>query len=101
MLRNWIIKYNTYVEEMLENKKKPGNPLIKYSKKINRYGKIIIWKYKVKVWEWTVKERNVYWFQLNVEDYIDAIIYDHNYLRSSYALNYKTPIGYRTQLGFK
>ena len=37
----------------------------------------------------------------NVEDYVEAIIYDHNYLRPSYALNYKTPIEYRTQLGFK
>ena len=37
----------------------------------------------------------------SVEDYINAIIYDHNYLRPSYALNYKTPIEYRTQLGFK
>ena len=36
-----------------------------------------------------------------VEDYINAIIYDHNYLRPSYALNYKTPIEYRSQLGFK
>ena len=35
-----------------------------------------------------------------VEDYINAIIYDHNCLRPSYALNYKTPIEYRTQLGF-
>ena len=33
MLRHWIIKYNTYGEEVLENKKKPGNPLCKYSKK--------------------------------------------------------------------
>ncbi len=36
-----------------------------------------------------------------VEQYIEAIIYDHNYLRPSYALNYKTPIEYRNQLGFK
>ena len=36
-----------------------------------------------------------------VEEYINAIIYDHNYLRPSYALNYKTPIEYRTQLGFQ
>ena len=36
-----------------------------------------------------------------VEDYINPIIYNHNYLRPSYALNYKTPIEYRTQLGFK
>lgn len=35
-----------------------------------------------------------------VEDYINDIIYDHNYLSPSYALNYKTPIEYRTQLGF-
>ena len=36
-----------------------------------------------------------------VEEFINAVIYDHNYLRPSYALNYKTPIEYRTQLGFK
>ena len=36
-----------------------------------------------------------------VQDFIDDIIYDNNYLRPSYALNYKTPIEYRTQLGFK
>ena len=36
-----------------------------------------------------------------VEKYTNAIIYDHNYLRPSYALKYKTPIEYRTQLGFK
>ena len=36
-----------------------------------------------------------------VEDYINAIIEDHNYHRSSYTLQYKTPIEYRTQLGFK
>lgn len=36
-----------------------------------------------------------------VDEFINAIIYDHNYLRPSYALNYKTPIEYRTQLGFK
>ena len=35
MLRNWIIKYNKYGEESLENKKKPGNPLSKYSNKKN------------------------------------------------------------------
>ncbi len=36
-----------------------------------------------------------------VQDFIDDIIYDNNYYRPSYALNYKTPIEYRTQLGFK
>ena len=35
MLRNWIIKYNQYGESALENKKKPGNPLVKYSSKKN------------------------------------------------------------------
>ena len=33
MLRGWIIKYNKYGENSLENKKKPGNPLTKYSKR--------------------------------------------------------------------
>lgn len=37
--------------------------------------------------------------QETVEDYNNAIINDHNYLRPSYALQYKTPIEYRTQLG--
>lgn len=36
-----------------------------------------------------------------VEDYINAIIVDHNNYRPSYALNYKTPIEFRTQLGFR
>ena len=35
MLRNWIIKYNKYGEISLENKKKPGNPLTKYSNRKN------------------------------------------------------------------
>ena len=35
-----------------------------------------------------------------VQEYIDDIVYDNNYLRPSYALNYKTPIEYKTQLGF-
>ena len=36
-----------------------------------------------------------------VEEYINAIIEDHNNYSPSYALNYKNPIEYRTQLGFK
>ena len=36
-----------------------------------------------------------------VQEYIDDIVYDNNYFRPSYALNYKTPIEYKTQLGFK
>lgn len=36
-----------------------------------------------------------------VQDFIDDIIYDNNNYRPSFALNYKTPIEYRTQLGFK
>lgn len=36
-----------------------------------------------------------------VEDYINAIIHDHNYLRPSYALQYKTPIEFRILSGFK
>ena len=35
LLRNWIIKYNNYGIESLENKKKPGNPLCKYLNKKN------------------------------------------------------------------
>ena len=32
--------------------------------------------------------------------FIDDIVYDNNNLRPSYALNYKTPVEYRNQLGF-
>ena len=35
-----------------------------------------------------------------VQEFIDDIVYDNNYLRPSYALNYKTPIEYKIQLGF-
>ena len=35
-----------------------------------------------------------------VQEFIDDIVYDNNYYRPSYALNYKTPVEYRTQLGF-
>ena len=30
---NWLKKYNEYGEKGLENKKKPGNPLMKYSQR--------------------------------------------------------------------
>lgn len=36
-----------------------------------------------------------------VDDYINTIIYDHNNYRPSYALDYKTPVEYRRDLGFK
>ena len=35
MLRGWIKKYLEFGESALENKKKPGNPLSKYSSKKN------------------------------------------------------------------
>ena len=36
-----------------------------------------------------------------VQDFIKDIVIDNNYYRPSYALNYKTPIQYKTELGFK
>jgi transposase InsO family protein len=36
-----------------------------------------------------------------VQDYINVIIYDYNNIRPAWALKYKNPIEYRTQLGFK
>ena len=36
-----------------------------------------------------------------VQEFINDIIWDNNNYRPSYALKYKTPIEYRTQLGFK
>ena len=35
MLRGWIIKYNKDGLDALENKKKPGNPLSKFSNRKN------------------------------------------------------------------
>ena len=34
------------------------------------------------------------------QEFIDEIVYDNNNLRPSYALQYKKPVEYRTQLGF-
>ena len=36
-----------------------------------------------------------------VQEFIDDIVYDNNNYRPSYALKYKNPVEYRTQLGFK
>lgn len=36
-----------------------------------------------------------------VYDFIEHIIYDHNHLRPSYSLKYKTPFQFRTELGFQ
>ena len=36
-----------------------------------------------------------------VQEFIDEIVYDNNYFRPSYALDYKTPIEYKIQLGFQ
>ena len=35
-----------------------------------------------------------------VQEYIKDVVEDNNYSRPSHALNYKTPVEYRTQLGF-
>ena len=35
-----------------------------------------------------------------VQEFIEDIVKDNNEYRPSYALNYKTPVEYRTQLGF-
>ena len=53
---------------------------------------------------WLKKEMYIDFNQhdyINVQEFINDIINDHNSYRPSYALNYKTPIEYRTQLGFK
>ena len=52
---------------------------------------------------WLKKEMYIDFNQENyetVQDYINAIIDDNNNFRPSYALKYKTPIQYRTELGF-
>ena len=36
-----------------------------------------------------------------VQEFINDIVYDNNYLRPSFALNYKTPVEYKIQLGFQ
>ena len=53
---------------------------------------------------WMKKEMHIDFDKNNyttVQEFIDDIVYDNNYYRPSFALNYKTPIEYRTQLGFK
>ena len=52
---------------------------------------------------WIKKEMHID-FDINnyntVQEFIDDIVYDNNYLRPSYALNYKTPNEYKSHLGF-
>ena len=35
-----------------------------------------------------------------VQEFIDDVVWDNNNYRPSFALIYKTPVEYRTQLGF-
>ena len=53
---------------------------------------------------WIKKEMHID-FDINnyntVQDYIADIVYDNNNYRPSYSLQYKTPIEYKNQLGFK
>ena len=65
MLRNWIIKYNQYGDSSLENKKKPGNPLMKYSSKKNRILYFNIEKFASKFCDLIVT--------INKEDYNNAL----------------------------
>lgn len=50
---------------------------------------------------WLKKEIYIFFqnYYSNIQDYIN-IIYNHNYLRPSYVLNYKTPIEFYTLLEF-
>lgn len=53
---------------------------------------------------WIKKEMHIDFDKNNyitVQEFIDDIVYDNNYFRPSYALKYKTPIEFKTQLGFK
>ena len=53
---------------------------------------------------WMKKEMHIDFDKNNyitVQKFIDDIVYDNNYFRPSYALKYKTPIEFKTQLGFK
>ena len=44
---------------------------------------------------------DIYPYSSDPQEFIDDIVWDNNNFRPSYALNYKTPIDYKTQLGFK
>ena len=53
---------------------------------------------------WIKKEMHIDFDKNNyntVQEFVGDIVKDNNYFRPSYALNYKTPIEYKTQLGFK
>ena len=53
---------------------------------------------------WMKKEMHIDFDKNNyntVQEFIDDIVWDNNNYRPSYALQYKNPVEYRTQLGFK
>ena len=53
---------------------------------------------------WMKKEMHIDFDKNNyntVQDFIDDIVWDNNNYRPSFALQYKNPVEYRTQLGFK
>ena len=53
---------------------------------------------------WMKKEMHIDFYKNNyttVQEFIDDIVWDNNNYRPSFALKYKNPVEYRTQLGFK
>ena len=53
---------------------------------------------------WMKKEMHIDFDKNNyntVQEFIEDIVHDNNHFRPSYALQYKTPIEFKTQLGFK
>ena len=54
--------------------------------------------------DWMKKEMHIDFDKNNyttVQEFIDDIVWDNNNYRPSFALKYKNPVEYRTQLGFK
>ena len=108
LLRNWIIKYNKYGIESLDNKMKLGDLLFKcygYHRKnaiirremslvasVNLVHKAYNVKRAMSIIETPIDDSIIEsnkWLvkSFNQENYIETIIYDHNYLRSSYVSN--------------
>ena len=103
---NGVINHKEAVNNMLNNKIKRGNNIFdsyNVTRSMSRAGTPTDNPVIESKNGWIKKEMYID-FDINnyntVQEFIDEIVYDNNNLRPSYALQYKNPVEYRTQLGF-
>ncbi len=113
MINNWIKAYRENGYDGLVPKIKHNNPMAKYynKKNLTKEEQLEYENMKLRIENEMLKIGSDVRKLLNgngvinhreaLNEFINDIVWDNNNYRPSYALKYKNPVEYRTQLGFK